>query len=202
MNELEFLDSTSGPIQEILKATQELDDLITKRMNSLTKAALPKTNETSGFVFGSKSEANLQGIKPDLARCARMAITICAVDFMVYDGLRTGAQQKIHVKNGTSKTMNSKHRRQPDGFGHALDLVPFIGGIPKWDWHGCYAIALAMDTAATAFGVANHIVWGAAWDRTLADYGGNVAAYKAAVEDYAKRHPGPDFLDGPHFEWK
>jgi len=57
-----------------------------------------------------------------------------------------------------------------------------------------------MDQAATELGIAHLITWGGAWDRKLSDFGGNERAYQAEVEAYKIRHPGKDFIDGPHFE--
>lgn len=153
------------------------------------------------FALGAKSIANLDGVIQPLASCVRLAITLTSQDFTLYEGLRNLAQQRINVQKGVSKTFDSKHLRQPDGFGHAVDLVPWIDGHPVWDWEGCYLIAFAMDQAAHTMGIENHIRWGAVWDRTLADFGGDIGAYRIAVDAYKNRHPGKDFLDGPHFEW-
>src|SRR3546814_9111613 len=90
--------------------------------------------------------------------------------------------------------MKSKHL---DGL--AVDLVPWVGK-PVWEWDRIYPIAFAMDQAATALGLASKIRWGGAWDRVLSDFGGSIDSYRDECEAYAKRHPGKDFLDGPHFE--
>lgn len=155
----------------------------------------------SGFVFGKSSEKELIGVRPELIECARQALKRSEQDFIVYDGIRSIAEQRHYVQIGTSQTMESKHLPQPDGFGHALDLVPWIGGRPVWDWQGCYKIAAAMDVAATLMGIANRIRWGGAWDRRLSDFESNPTAYAKAVEQYRARHAGKDFIDGPHFEW-
>ena len=150
----------------------------------------------TGFKFGAKSLKELTGVNPDLVRCAGLALTkYSRVDYTVYDGIRNKTEQAHYVKIGTSKTMKSKHL---DGL--AVDLVPIIGGIPKWDWTGCYEIAFAMDQAATELGMADRITWGGCWDKTLDEYGGSASQYIAAVEAYKVRHNGPDFIDGPHFE--
>jgi peptidoglycan L-alanyl-D-glutamate endopeptidase CwlK len=60
--------------------------------------------------------------------------------------------------------MQSKHLRQPDGFGHAVDVAPFIGGVIDWTPGPHFdAIAKVMFLAASVFGVA--LRWGADWDR-------------------------------------
>lgn len=160
------------------------------------KAAV-QTLTGSRFVLGKASLKELEGVHPPLVECVKQAIQLSTQDFTVYDGLRTYKEQLAHVKNGTSRTMESKHLK-----GEAVDLVPWINGKPTWDWEGCYKIAFAMDAAATIMGIANRITWGAAWDRRLSDFGGRLEDYKAEAEAYAKRHPGKDFLDGPHFEWR
>jgi peptidoglycan L-alanyl-D-glutamate endopeptidase CwlK len=154
------------------------------------------------FALGKSSEANLIGVIPSLEAVVHLAITLSTQDFTVYEGLRSLAQQRINIQKGVSQTLDSMHLRQSDGFGHAVDLVPWIDGHPVWDWDGCYKIALAMDLAATRLNCAQHIRWGGAWDKTLADFGGNESAYKDQTVLYAARHAGKDFLDGPHFEWK
>lgn len=154
------------------------------------------------YSLGQSSKTNLVGVIPQLIKVVELAITITKQDFTVYEGLRTLARQKLLVKQGYSRTLDSYHLPQADGFGHAVDLVPWIQGHPVWDWEGCYEIALAMDTAATRLGYADMIVWGAVWDKSLAAYGGDKTAYKKAVQEYQIRHTGKDFLDGPHFQWK
>lgn len=166
---------------------------------AVNQAAPPpsKPKPKSGFVLGPKSLRELEGVNPVLVECVHRAIQLTEVDFRVYDGIRTKEEQARMVSRGASKTMDSKHLT-----GHAVDLVPLIGGILKWDWEGCYAIAYAMDQAATELGVAHRITWGAAWDKTLDQYGGEKIAYAKEVLAYANRHPGKDFLDGPHFQIK
>lgn len=167
--------------------------------------ALPTTivvPYNSGFTFGASSEKELIGVKPELVAIVRLALKVSTQDFTVHDGIRSIAEQRHYVAIGTSQTMDSMHLPQRDGFGHATDLVPFIGGRPAWDWEGCYRVALAVDQAATDLGFAKNIRWGGAWDKRLSDFGGDVHAYKQEVINYQNRHPGKDFLDGPHFEWR
>jgi peptidoglycan L-alanyl-D-glutamate endopeptidase CwlK len=149
----------------------------------------------SGFQFGAASERELTGVNAGLVRVTRLALTYCSQDFCVYDGIRTYKEQQQHVKDGTSKTMESKHLQ-----GLAVDLVPWFNGKPTWDWNLIWPVAYAMDRAATELGLANRITWGGAWDRKLSDFGGDSLAYKKVVDEYVARHPGKDFIDGPHFE--
>ena len=152
------------------------------------------------FILGDKSQRELVGVHPILVDVTERAIELTRQDFTVYDGLRTAAEQELLIRRGASQTRDSYHMKQVDGFGHAVDLVPIISGVPKWDWNGCYLIALAVDQAATEQGVAHLITWGAIWDRTLDKYGGDAIEYKKAVDAYCARHPGKDFIDGPHYQ--
>lgn len=153
---------------------------------------------TSGFRFGASSEKELIGVKPELVRVVRRALELSSQDFMVFDGVRSFDEQHRHVQDGTSKTMKSKHLG-----GLAVDLVPYSNGMVTWDWNLIWPIAFAMDRAATEQSVAGCIRWGGVWDMTLANIGenGKLRAYEEECKRYASRHPGKDFLDGPHFEW-
>lgn len=150
------------------------------------------------YALGQRSLAQLVGVHPLLVSVAHRAIAISKQDFTVQEGLRSLETQRLYVKRGASKTLASKHLKQADGFGHAMDLVPWLNGQPRWEWPLIWEIARAVDVAATELGV--KLIWGAVWDRRMDQYGGGAAALKAEVEAYKLRHPGPDFLDGPHYQ--
>lgn len=156
------------------------------------------------YLLGEKSLERMKGIHPDLARMVRHAIQITAQDFAVTEGLRSTEEEEKHVANGTSHTMNSMHLKQRDGYGHAVDLVPWVNGRSLWklpavvQWNFIYPMAAAVQAAALAEKV--RIRWGGAWDRSLNALPEGADALKQAVADYCVRHAGPDFLDGPHFE--
>lgn len=154
------------------------------------------------YQLGMKSKNKLIGVHPTLVKVVNRTIELTTQDFMVHDGVRTLEFQRKLVARGASKTLKSMHLPQADGFGHAVDLVPYIQGQPRWEWGPIYQVALAFDQAASELGVADKIVWGGVWDRTLASYGGSAASMEKAVQEYCKRHPGPDFIDGPHYQLK
>ena len=153
------------------------------------------------YILGAKSRAELKGVHLDLVRVVERAIQITTQDFSVHDGLRTAEEQKRLVAAGASQTMNSKHRQQADGYGHAVDLVPFINGKMRWEWPAIYPIAAAVWQAARELKV--DIRWGGAWIDLDQIKTGTPGAMKAAVEAYgaARRKAGKSaFTDGPHFE--
>ena len=100
------------------------------------------------YSLGTASRAELRGVHPDLVKVVEHAIQITTQDFSVHDGLRTLKEQRRYVAAGVSQTMNSMHRTQPDGFGHAVDLVPYINGKLRWEWPAIYPIAAAVWQAA------------------------------------------------------
>lgn len=154
------------------------------------------------FNFGGKSQGLLSFLIPQLKAVAERAIELTTVDFTVTQTIRSIEEQKQAVATGHSRTMQSLHLKQPDGFAHAVDFAAWVNG--EISWHDDYYadIALAMDKAATEQGVAQHIRWGGAWDRRLSDFGGSHEAYLKEIRDYRARHPGSDLIDQPHYEWQ
>ena len=148
----------------------------------------------SGFILGSRSLSKLEGVDDRLVRAVKEAILYTMQDFSVFEGVRTIQQQRLYVARGVSKTMNSKHLT-----GRAVDLVPWLDGNMRWEWPLIYPIAVAMRLAAINVG-ADNIVWGGVWDRPLIELGATVYEMRQAVIEYQVRHPGPDFIDGPHYE--
>ena len=151
------------------------------------------------YTFGAKSEAELVGVHPDLVAVVRRALELTAVDFGVHDGVRTEAEQAELVKRGASKTMNSKHRLQHDGYGHAVDLVPYVNGKLRWEWPVIFQVTAAVAEAARERGIM--LTWGGVWDTRLTTLGPNLSA---EVEKYSERflakHGRRPFVDGPHYE--
>lgn len=165
------------------------------------------------FRLSKRSLDRARSVDPRLIAVCVLAIERSAVDFgITEEQSRTEAEQAEKVRRGVSKTMRSKHMIPPGrDWSTAIDLVPYIDGLFQWGdprWRvktkagatiePFYAIAAAMREAAILVGVT--IRWGAVWDRTLNALPAGAEALKAEVEAYKVRHPGPDFLDGPHFE--
>lgn len=133
------------------------------------------------FRFSDYSLNELEDVHPDLVRLVERALELTTVDFVVWDGMRTKAEQEEYVKTGASKTMDSRHL-----FGLAVDLVPFVGK-PRWEWPLCYQVAEAVRAAANELG--QPVVWGGMWARL----DGTVDR----PEVLRARYSG---WDGPHFE--
>lgn len=144
------------------------------------------------YSLGTRSRQRLAGLHPDLVKVVERAIEITEVDFTVLEGMRTVTRQKQLVREGASKTMNSRHLT-----GHAVDLGAWIGGRVAWDWPLYYKIADAVKRAAKEVGIP--IEWGGVWDKpltALGDIEDEVAAYIQRRRKLGKSA----FTDGPHFQ--
>ena len=125
--------------------------------------------------FSRVSSERLATCHPDLQRL--MLEVIKHWDCSVTYGIRTEEEQKQMVAKGKSITMNSKHLRQPDGYSHAVDVVPYP---IDWDDHkrfyyfGGFVLGIAKSLGIK-------VRWGGDWN-------GNMD-----VKDQ-------NFNDLPHFE--
>lgn len=153
------------------------------------------------FSLDPSSRANLAGVHPALVRVVKAAIRITRQEFRVHEGLRSLSQQRVYIARGTDWTLRTRHLRQPDGFAHAVDLVPLIRGELRWDWPACRRIALAMAEAAAELQIM--LRWGGAWDRPMSVYATSYAAIERESIAYLARRKALGKranLQGPHFE--
>jgi len=160
------------------------------------------------FTLSPRSRGNMAGLHPDLVRIVEGAILSTTVDFGVTGkAVRTAEEQHALYLRGVSQIdgykRKSNHQPWADGFGHAVDLTPYLDGKPIVDdrAHALYpAVASAMSRAASALGLAARLTWGGNWYETMARYGSAPEDMTAAIARYKAKHPGPDFIDGPHFQ--
>lgn len=111
------------------------------------------------FILGDRSTKNLVGVNADLVKVVKRALELSPVDFTVIEGLRTKERQAELMKQGFTRTLNSRHI-----IGEAVDIVP----LPV-DWKNPKPFGLvaeAMKKAADELGV--KITWGGSW-RTFKD---------------------------------
>ena len=156
--------------------------------------------EQSKYKLGKKSLKKLQGVHPELVKVVKKAIQITEVDFTITDGVRTVAQQKALFNKGASKcdgrNKKSKHQIQSTGYGHAVDLVPYINGQPRWEMGACIDIAKAMSEASKQTYLP--IRWGGSWSNLTSNF--NPQDEMAEYTDRKRKQGSVPFLDGPHFE--
>ncbi len=149
------------------------------------------------YRLGTTSKRRLKGVHPRIVSVINHALIYTEQDFSVVEGVRLMKTQEEYVARGVSRTLNSKHLVQKDGFGHAVDLVPWVAGGLRWELEPCLPVAEAVRRAAFALGV--RIRWGGAW-RVL---GRGEEDVGKMVEDYidARRAAGKrPFIDAFHYE--
>lgn len=125
--------------------------------------------------FSQRSRDRLKGVHPLLVEVLNEAIKY--VDFTVLEGLRDVETQEEYVRTGKSKTMNSKHLMQSDGYSHAVDIAPFPidwSNRERFTYLGGYIRAIGHMKGVK-------ITWGGDWD---SDFN---------TKDHS-------FYDGPHFQ--
>ncbi len=156
------------------------------------------------IILGQRSLDRLNGVHPDLVRVVKRAAQLAdaPADFAVLEGVRSRTQMCINYGKGRTAAQcqakgvpasyaqpkvakvtwlnnpfASQHAVQKDGYGHAVDLVPY-----PVDWNDLARfdrVAQLMFRAASIERVA--IRWGADWD--------NDGRYREKGE-----------TDSPHFE--
>ena len=121
-------------------------------------------------------------VHPDLQRVIHRTAEISQMDFLITEGERTQAKQKILYDKGLSKTMKSRHIPESNAckVACAVDLAAWIDvdadGVVdsleiRWDWPLYADLAKFVKEAARIESVP--IEWGGDW---------------------------PKFRDGPHFQ--
>lgn len=73
------------------------------------------------YKYSKRSMDRLKTCHPDLQKLLMEAIK--HYDITILEGIRTKERQEELVRTGMSKTMNSKHLDQGDGYSHAVDCA-------------------------------------------------------------------------------
>lgn len=143
--------------------------------------------------FSKKSKALLEQCHPDLQVLLNEAIK--HIDFTILDStIRTKEQQTEYVRNGKSKTMNSKHLKKyckefKGECSFAVDIMPYFSSNPHTDWNDyqefCFLAGFILGLSKALKiqkKIKSDIVWGGKWD-------------KEKIKENS-------FIDMPHFEIK
>lgn len=115
----------------------------------------------NSHAFSERSRKRLEQAHPDLFRVMVRALELSPIDFGISEVARTVARQKQLFDAGASKTMNSRHILAANGYAHAVDVYPYVGGAARWDWPLFDQIAKAVKQAAAELQVP--IEWGGDW---------------------------------------
>lgn len=140
-----------------------------------------KEVEPMGFRYSKSSKDKLNTCHPDLQKLLNKAIEY--YDITIIEGIRTKERQEELVRTGKSKTMNSKHLDQGDGYSHAVDCALY-----PIDWSDRERFVLLQgylnglaDMMYESGQISHRLRLGVDWDGD-----GNI-----------KEH---SFFDGPHIE--
>lgn len=129
------------------------------------------------YKFSQKSLDKLETCHPDLQKVFKEVIKY--VDCTIIEGVRSVETQEEYVRTGKSRTMESKHLKQNDGYSHAIDVAMY-----PIDWNDRDNFVYF---AGFVIGVASQmgikIIWGGDWNSNF-------------------RTKDTNFFDGPHFQLK
>lgn len=124
------------------------------------------------FKFSARSRLRLYGVHPDLILVISRGLLYSPYDFAITEGLRDIQRQKLLFDLGKSRTMMSRHLQQPDGYGHAIDIMA-TGDLDRdgdtdakdkmrtWDQKIYRGIADGVIRASLELGI--QITWGGQW---------------------------------------
>ena len=131
-----------------------------------------------GHKFGKRSLEKLEGVHPLLVDLCFKVLQHW--DCSVLYGRRSLAEQQELYEAGKSKTMNSWHLEQPDGYAYAVDLAPYP---INWDnkKRFYYFAGVVTTLAKEMLPEGYYLRWGGNWD---------------GDEDLDDQH----FMDLVHFE--
>lgn len=108
--------------------------------------------------FSKISQDRLNTCHPDIQKVFNEVIK--HIDCSILQGVRTVEEQEELVRSGKSKTMNSKHLKQDDGYSHAVDVMCYP---IQWDnWNRNYIFAGYVKGVADSMGIKLRL--GADWD--------------------------------------
>ena len=123
-----------------------------------------RTEQIKGELIMELSKISLErleGVDERLKAIVIECVSRCLFPFNVSEGLRSVEQQREYVRQGKSRTMNSKHLT-----GKAVDLYPLSMDRKQVDWSRFEELAELMFQVASDQGT--EIVWGGNW-KTFVD---------------------------------
>ena len=113
------------------------------------------------YKFGKNSLTKLFTADTELQVAMFAALTTEIMDFAIIEGYRDETTQNNYCAEDKSKVKypNGKHNKIPS---EAVDVVPFINGVPSWNKLHCCILAGVILACASKLNIA--IRWGGNWD--------------------------------------
>jgi peptidoglycan L-alanyl-D-glutamate endopeptidase CwlK len=117
------------------------------------------------------SAAKLTGVHPDLVDVVLLAAKITTIDFIVTEGPRSIERQKLLVAQGKSRTMQSRHIRNPKtNLCYAVDLAVWfdrdadrVVDVNELSWRFPFYLELANTMKRAAKELKIPVEWGGDW---------------------------------------
>lgn len=121
--------------------------------------------------LGKRSLQSLNGVHPNLIAIMKEAVKDSPIDFTITDGVRTTEMQKalyakgrtVHggiVTNADGVRNKSNHQVKSDGYGHAVDLYPYVNGMVDYNDKANRLAIISAHILATAKCMGFNLVWG------------------------------------------
>lgn len=114
-------------------------------------------------------------------------------EFRITCGIRSQAEQDELLRIGASRIKSSKHQ-----IGCAVDIVPWINNVPRWDWSLYFKLATHIREVAKQLDI--NIIWGGSWNQNFTNTVVNPEILQKLYIQKCKDARKKPFLDGPHFE--
>jgi len=117
--------------------------------------------------WSKKSQANIDLAHKDLQNILNAYKTFATVDISIVETARSFEIQKKYLKDGKTKTLNSKHLLTP---AEAFDIRVFVKGKPNLSYDTTYlshvaGVLLGIAEILYLSGVNTHrLCWGGNWD--------------------------------------
>lgn len=81
------------------------------------------------FMLTDADRGHLVGVDARLVQLAERLAEVSPIQFKITEGVRSLERQKALYADKKTKTLKSKHL-----IGHAIDVVPIVGGKVSWEW--------------------------------------------------------------------
>jgi len=122
---------------------------------------MSKNKQVSLWVLSARSEARMIGVKEDLKKVVRLALSYSQYDFGITSGKRSASEQNAlyydKKSNCDGYTVLSRHQT-----GDAVDFVVYDeNGHVTWDMAYYFEVSKAFKRAAEELGI--EITWGGDW---------------------------------------
>lgn len=108
------------------------------------------------FTLTDADRVHLVGVDARLVQLAERLAEISPIPFKITEGVRSAQRQRELFAQKKTKTLKSRHLT-----GHAIDVVPLVGGNPSWQWKDYTPLIKAAKNIAAEMNV--RFVFGYDW---------------------------------------